>query len=391
MAVFAETERDRQIREQVLAFRDEEVEPRIARVERGAVDYELPQMMARLGWASPSYGPEYGGIGTGDRWKVIMLATLGERSPAAAGGIQAGIIPAEAIAQFGDERQKREYLEAIAVGACMPTIATTEPGAGGDLLAMQTSAEPVKGGYVMNGVKDFIGNARLGNLHLVIARTGPPELRARALSAFIVEADRDGVSAEPHEPLSGLEGFSCDRISLDGCWVPAANRLGEEGDGFLIAFAASLLAGRLNIGAIALGVQQAAWGAADAAGRDPRLGGHETNQQRIGEIRRRLRVSWIVLKEAADRRDAGLACDEELNVAKSFAVDAAIASTQAAQDLSGAPTLRVNNDLERLARDARCLGPPAGPTPFQLYRLFQIPNSPHQQISERFPSLLAPR
>src|SRR3569833_1451880 len=147
MAVFAETERDRQIREQVLAFRDEEVEPRIARVERGAVDYELPQMMARLGWASPSYGPEYGGLGTGDRWKVIMLATLGERSPAAAGGIQLGIIPAEAIAQFGDERQKREYLEAIAVGACMPTIATTEPGAGGDLLAMQTSAEPVKGGY----------------------------------------------------------------------------------------------------------------------------------------------------------------------------------------------------------------------------------------------------
>jgi alkylation response protein AidB-like acyl-CoA dehydrogenase len=392
MAIFVETERDRQVRDEVLQFRREEVEPRIATMERGQVDYELPRLMARMGWSSPSYGPEYRGLGTGQRWKAIMLATLAEKSPAAAMIAQAPIIPAEAIVHFGTEQQKRQYLEAIATGDCMPSIAATEPECGGDLLEIETTARPVADGeYELIGVKDTIGNARVADVHLVIARTGPRELRTQALSAFIVEAGRDGVTAEPHVPLMGLRGFSCDQITLDRCRVPAANLIGEEGDGWLIAVAASLLAGRTNIGAVALGITQAACDAADAFGQNQRLRRHQTNHQRIGEIRKLRNVSWMALEKAVNRRDAGLPCDEDLNVAKLAAVEAALASTQTARAVGGASTLKVGGDLERLVRDAVCLDPPAGPAIFQRYRLFQLHNSPHQQISERFPSPLATR
>jgi alkylation response protein AidB-like acyl-CoA dehydrogenase len=393
MAVCATTRRDQEGRELVLDFVREEVLPRIPRMEQSSqVDYDLPRLMAQMKWTSPSYGPEYGGLGLGQRWKVMMLATLAEFSGATSAVAQAGIIPTDAIVHHGNEEQKREWLERIACGDCIPAISVTEPGAGGDLLEIQTTAERVGETYVLNGAKDCVGNALPASMHVVIARTGPRELRSRSLSAFIVETDRPGFSYGRHVPLTGLRAFSCDEVRFDNCRIPAVNRLGEEGDGLLVAHTASLLAGRLNIAAMGLGLQQAACDAAYAAlQKSERHKQHQVLQLRLGEMLSRLDESADLLLAAADLLDQGHPCDAKLVNAKKINVKNAIESTWDAILSGGARALKVTSPCERYNRDARCIEFPAGPEDFQRHRLFQLAGSTRKQLSERYPSPLVGR
>jgi acyl-CoA dehydrogenase len=379
----ATTERDDLLRKQVQTFADEEVIPRIERMEETEkVEDDLAKLIARLGWTAVTYNEKYGGLGLGYRGKTVILETLSTASGAAGAIAQAGTIPAEAVVLFGNEDQRACWLPAIAEGECLPAIAVTEPKTGGDVLAMESTGTFTNGEYVLNGRKASIGNAAVADMFIVVVRTGPDP---KDLTAFIVEADRPGIEVLPHQPLLGLRGFSCDQVILTNCRVPAGNMLGDVGQGPEVAHAASIRSGRPNLSAVALGLHQAAWNLTNRHVRsDIRLRKQQILRLRVAEIAAKLTASRVQLYDAVDRLDRGAPCDRELVSAKYVVTKAAEESANAALKNSGARGLAADSPYARILRDVVCLEPPAGTSDFQLHRIDSIVGSDRVQMSQLF-------
>ncbi len=163
----------------------------------------------------------------------------------------------QAILDFGTEAQKEQYLPLLAAGEAIGAFALTEPDAGSDAQALSTRAAPSANGddYVLHGVKTWVGNAGIAGLFIVFAVSNP-KANSRGMSAFIVEKDAPGLKVGHREPTLGFRGATFHTVYLDGVRVPAANRLGEEGEGWKIA-RHSLDHVRLALGAAGLGLAQA--------------------------------------------------------------------------------------------------------------------------------------
>jgi len=163
----------------------------------------------------------------------------------------------QAILDFGTEAQKEQYLPLLAAGEAIGAFALTEPDAGSDAQALSTRAAPSANGddYVLHGVKTWVGNAGIAGLFIVFA-VSDPKANGHGLSAFIVEKDAPGLKVGRREPTLGFRGATFHTVYLDGVRVPAANRLGEEGEGWKIA-RHSLDHVRLALGAAGLGLAQA--------------------------------------------------------------------------------------------------------------------------------------
>lgn len=228
------TERHERLRQEVRAFAETEVTPRIPEMEASrSVQHELSRLIARQGWIGVTIGRQYGGMGLGHLAKTIIIEELSRVSGAMGAMVQASQLGTAKILHYGNEGQKRKWLPAIVAGDCLPTIAVTEYESGGHVLGMMASAVRDGDNYILNGRKVFVGNSHVVNLHGVVVRTGPG---SKGLSAFLVEAHRPGVSLGPHRAAMGLHGFSFGELIFDNCRVPAANLLGVEGDGLAVAY-----------------------------------------------------------------------------------------------------------------------------------------------------------
>jgi alkylation response protein AidB-like acyl-CoA dehydrogenase len=155
------------------------------------------------------------------------------------------------LIDHGTDDQKERYLEALAFGEMLGAFALTEPGAGSDAAALTTTATLDGEEYVLNGTKIWVTNGALAGLILTFARA------EGGIAAFLVEAETPGLKVGYRERTLGLRGVSCNTLYFDGARVPAANRLGEEGEGLKIAFQALDLS-RLGMAALALGGAQRA-------------------------------------------------------------------------------------------------------------------------------------
>jgi alkylation response protein AidB-like acyl-CoA dehydrogenase len=150
------------------------------------------------------------------------------------------------LIDHGTDDQKERYLEALAFGEMLGAFALTEPGAGSDAAALSTTATRDGDDYTLNGTKIWVTNGALAGLILTFARA------EGGITAFLAEAETPGLKVGYREKTLGLRGVSCNTLYLDGARVPAANRLGEEGQGLSIALQALALS-RLGMGALALG------------------------------------------------------------------------------------------------------------------------------------------
>ena len=301
-------------------------------------------------------------------------------SGAVGAAAQASMLGAAKIIHYGNETQHARWLPPIARGDILPTIAVTERESGGDVLAMRTSAVRDGEDYIINGSKIYVGNSHVADVHGVVARTGGPEAkRSKALSAFLIESDRDGVHLVPYPGALGLHGFSFGEIVFTDCRVPAANRLGAEGHGRDVAYSSSLTYGRPNLAAVALGIQRrlleetTAYAAAQHRSGRP-LADIGVNRDRLGRMQHRLMASQQALYLAADLLDRRPRppCDAELIHANLACTEGALASANDAMRLHAACGLFTDRPIERLYRDARCLEPPAGTTDIQLLRLSEF-------------------
>ncbi|WP_055474129.1 acyl-CoA dehydrogenase family protein, partial [Streptomyces pathocidini] len=364
-----------ELRHRVRAFADEQVRPRIPEMEASrAVSHELSRLIARQGWIGATIDGQYGGMGAGHLAKTIIIEELARVSGAMGAMVQASQLGVAKIIHFGDDVQKKTWLPRIAAGDCLPTIAVTEPESGGHVLGMAATAVRDGDDYILNGRKIYVGNSHVGDLHGVVVRTGPG---SKGLSAFLVEADRPGFSLAEQKPAMGLHGFSFGELIFDNCRVPAANRLGEEGEGLKVAYSSSVLYGRANLTAVSLGIHQAVLEETTAFciereryGRP--LGELGNIKLKLGQIQSRLMTARLAAYHAVHLLDRGLPCDAELMNAKLLNVESAIDSARNAMEIHAACGLFTDRPIERYLRDAFHIFAPAGTSDVQLLRLGEL-------------------
>lgn len=368
-------------------FAETEVRPHIPEMERSrSVQHELSRLIAEQGWIGVTIGPEHGGSGLGHLAKTIVIEELSRVSGAMGAMAQASQLGVAKILHFGDGEQRQRWLPEISAGRCLPTIAVTEPEAGGHVLGMRATARREGDDYVLNGRKVFVGNSHVGDLHGVVVRTGSG---SRGLSAFLVESDRPGCSLGQHQPAMGLHGFSFGELFFDECRVPVGNRLGAEGQGLAVAYSSSVLYGRPNLTAVALGIHRAlVEETVTFASHQQRYGQPlsqlPTVQQKLGQLQSQLMTAQLVAYHAAHLLDSGSPCDAQLINAKLVNVEHALDAARTAMEVHAAHGLGTDSAVERYLRDAHHIFAPAGTSDIQRKRLAETAlGTSHVQWSEQ--------
>lgn len=363
------------LRAEVRRFAEDEVRPRVARMEaEGKIEHALSREIARRGWIGATIPQEYGGMGAGHFAKTIIIEELSRVSGAMGAMAQASQLGVAKVIHFGTEEQKAHWLPLFASGKSLPTIAVTEPDSGGHVLGMTSRAERQGNEYVLNGRKWFVGNSHIGDVHGVVLRTGTG---SRGLTAFLVESDRPGFRlGEPGDPF-GLQGFSFGEIVFEDCALPLANRLGAEGQGLEVAYSSSVLYGRPNLTAVALGIHKAVMEDTIRFCQERTLYGEPLGdlpniERKVGEMQSRLMIAELAAYHATELLDRGLPCDAELINAKLLNYEYAVSSAKDALEIHAARGLQRSYNIERYYRDAVHIYAPAGTSDIQRHRLGQV-------------------
>src|SRR3989338_3725873 len=252
-------EQHKMVLDLMLDFVKKEVTPEVVRgfEEKEEFPKGLVKKLGELGFLGIFVPEEYGGMGMD-----ILAYAIDEEELARAWASLGLIMSANnslsiyPILKFGDERQKRKYLFSLARGRFLGCLALTEPEAGSDLTSIGTFADKDGSYWRISGEKTLITNASEAQICVLVTRTGKDP--HKGLTAFIVETNSPGFKAGKPEKKMGLLCSPTCGIVLDDCLVPQENMLGDIGDGFTIALE-TLFAGRINIGAQALGIAQGAF------------------------------------------------------------------------------------------------------------------------------------
>jgi acyl-CoA dehydrogenase len=218
-------------RRSVRTFLEREVVPHQARWrEAGIVDREVWRKAGAAGLLCPWLPEALGGQGGDFLHSVVVIEELAAIHDSGLALSLHSDIVVPYLATFGSEEQKRRWLPGCAAGELVTAIAMTEPGTGSDLAAIQTRARRDGDDYVIDGQKTFISNGILSDLVVVAARTS--EERHAGVTLFVVEAGRPGFVKGKKLAKMGMPAQDTSELHFESCRVPAANRLGAEGDGF---------------------------------------------------------------------------------------------------------------------------------------------------------------
>ncbi|MYR58058.1 acyl-CoA dehydrogenase [Streptomyces sp. SID625] len=363
------TDRHQQLWREADEAAAEHIRPHVARMEAApdVVDTHVAELFASRRWFAVTVPARFGGLAAGHVARAVLIHRIAHVSGTAGAVLQATLIPVGSLLLHATHEQQSRWLPAVADGSLLLSIASTEPEAGGHIGGIQTRARRAGRGWVITGSKIHIGNAHLAGAHVVIARTcDPAKTRvSQALTAFLVEADRKGVSVALHRPTLGLHGFSAGRLDLDRVRVPDDHVIGEVGQGYDVAQSSSILYGRLNIAALALGLHEAVVDTTTAfLTSRPRYGKFLSDlpvlKNRLGIMESRLRTARNLVYQGAHLLDAGVACDAELINAKHVGHAAAARSAQDSMECHGAHALDGDYPLQRLWRDIQHTYAPAG-------------------------------
>ena len=259
-------------------------------------------------------------------------------------------VGSEPILLFGTEEQKRQWLPRLASGELLGAFALTEPASGSDAASLTTSARRNGDGYVLNGTKVFITNIGRAGLYVVFARTG--EEKAAGVSAFLVPSETPGLRVGQLFKKMGLHGSPTGELVLEDAEVPAANRLGAEGQGFMVAMRA-LDSGRIGISGQALGIAQAAVDESRAilAQRTREQGDDFT----LADMATRLESARLLAYHAAWLCSHGRPFTRQASMAKLHCTDTAMQVAIDAVQLAGEEGTNAGSPFERHVRDAKAL------------------------------------
>ncbi len=351
-------EDQRMVRDSVRAFVQERIAPKAAAWDKS---HEFPAAelkgLAELGCYGIAVPDQYGGAGLDYMTLAIILEEIAAGDGGTSTVVSVNNCPLCSIMMsFASEQQKQDWLFPLARGEMLGAFCLTEPHVGSDASGLRTTA-PLDGDhYVLNGVKQFITSGKNADMAIVMAVTDKAAGK-RGISAFIVPTKTPGYTVARIEDKLGQHSSDTAQILFENCRVPAANRLGDEGQGLKIALS-GLEGGRIGIAAQSLGMARAAFEAALAYSKERIAFGqpifeHQAVQFRLAEMATQIEAARQLIHHAASLKDAGRPCLKEAAMAKLFASEMAERVCSAAIQTLGGYGYVSDFPLERIYRDVR--------------------------------------
>jgi alkylation response protein AidB-like acyl-CoA dehydrogenase len=354
------TDEQREVRELVRTLARERIAPRAAEIDKSAeFPWDVVELFRENGLFGLMFDEEHGGVGASALLTLVAIEEVSKHCATSGLILAVQELGALGLKLGGSPEQKDRFLPKLASGEWLAAYALTEAGSGSDSAAMATEARRDGDGYVLNGSKRFITNAGVAQLYTCFAKTDRMS-RHRGISAFVVEADTPGFKVGRIEPKMGIKGSTTGEIFFDDCFVPAENRLGEEGDGFPLAMRI-LDRSRPGIAAQALGLAQ---GATDVAvdyakGRETfgePIGSHQLVAGILADMETRCEAARGLLYRCGRMIDDGVDGPELTKLSamtKLFCSDVAMAVTTDAVQILGGYGYMQEYPVERMMRDAK--------------------------------------
>lgn len=344
------------VRELAREFAEKEIAPTAAQDDREKkFRGDLVKKMGELGFYGTMIPETYGGNGLGFLAMVLITEEIARVHSAMRVAINMQVGPAVTLLQYGTEEQKKKYIPDLVSGETIGCFAITEPDAGSDVAALRTTATADGDHYRLNGSKLWISNGPVTTGGLVYAYTDRSQ-KHRGMSAFYAEWDRPGLTRKALETM-GAHCSPLAELTFDNFRIPAANRLGNEGDGFKICMW-QLNQTRLNCAAGALGVARAAKEAAvnycnQRVQFGQKIGEFQMNQDLIAQMIVHEEAARLLVYRAACLADQKKINNLETSIAKFSAAEAANFAADAAMKILGAYGYSTEFPVERYYRDAK--------------------------------------
>jgi acyl-CoA dehydrogenase len=354
---FALTEEQKALRELTHEFAEKEIRPVSAEYdEQQTHPADVIAKAHEVGLMNPHIPENLGGAGLGAMDGALIGEELCWGCSGIATSIVANILGALPILLAGTDEQKREWLPPLLEEPILCSFALTEPGAGSDVSGIQTTAVRDGGEYVVNGSKMFITNAGRASWFTVFASTDK-SAGHRGLTALVVPAEANGVTIEKHLDKMGQRATDTSAIAFQDVKVPAANRLGEEGEGFKIAMR-TLDHTRPGTAAGAVGVARAAFEHSVEYARERTQFGQPIAMNQgvnflVADMAAEIEAARLLVWQAAWLLDQGKRATLESSYAKRFAADTAMKVTTDAVQIFGGYGYIKEFPVEKLMRDAK--------------------------------------
>jgi alkylation response protein AidB-like acyl-CoA dehydrogenase len=357
MTLFALPEDQIALRDTARAFAADKIAPFALKWdEEKHFPVETIREAATLGMGGIYIREDVGGSGLTRLDAALIFEALAQGCPTVSAYISIHNMAAWMIDAYGSVDQRTRYLPKLCSMKYLASYCLTEPGSGSDAGALRTTAKRDGEYYVLNGTKQFISGAGVGDLYVVMVRTGGEG--PNGISALVVEGNLPGISLGANERKMGWNAQPTRSVMFENVRVPVANRLGDEGMGFRIAMA-GLDGGRINIGACSLGGAQAALDAALAYTRErkafgKRLDEFQALQVRLADMATELEAARVFLYSAAaayDRGDADVTM--RCAMAKRVATDVGFDVANQALQLHGGYGYLSEYGIEKIVRDLR--------------------------------------
>jgi butyryl-CoA dehydrogenase len=260
------------------------------------------------------------------------------------------------IHRYGTDQQKKQLLLPFARGEKIGCYALTEPQAGSNAAALQTKAVKYGDRYVLNGTKAWITNGGAADAAIVYVNTEPSK-GEKGITALVVEKGTPGFKVGKEEKKLGISATACSELVFTDCEVPAANRIGGEGEGYKVALS-TLDGGRIGIAAQATGIAQGAFEAALKYSQERLAFGHpiaefQAIQFMLADMATEIDASRLLIRKAAWKQDTGARFSMDAAMAKLFASEMATRVAHKAIQIHGGNGYSREYPVERAYRDAR--------------------------------------
>jgi butyryl-CoA dehydrogenase len=362
---FTDTEVQAELRALARKFAENEIRPIVDADEES--ETFRPEIIAKLGQLGLTGVPvpeAYGGAGLGYSDYVVVIEELARVSASYAVSVAVTGLAQMILASGGSEETKKKYLPAMASGEMIGGFALSEASSGSDAGSLRMTARLHAGAagqdgdfYVLNGTKLWITQADSAGVLVVMARTGGEG--SAGVSAFVVETKSPGFRCSKREKKMGLSISHTMEIVLEDVRVPAANRIGNAGEGFKVAMTA-LNGGRLTISAVAIGVGRGALDVSVAHAKEREQFGKKIHEFQgvsflLADMRANLDASDLLLRRACALKDEGKPFAIEASIAKLFTTDATMKITTDAVQILGGSGYTKDFPAERYMREAKIL------------------------------------
>ena len=361
-ALFPLSDEHKMIRDTARDFAQNEIAPIAAEHdESGEFPHATIKKMGGMGFMGIEVPEQYGGAGMDTLSYVLALEEICKAD--AAHGVVMSVnnsLYCHGILKFGTEEQKKKFITPVASGKSIGAYSLTEPMSGSDASTMRSRATRDGDFYILNGRKSWVTSGPVAD-YLVVFMMTAPEKKAKGITAFLVDAKTPGYAYGKKEPKLGIRASATSEIMFENCKIPAANRLGEEGEGFKIAMTV-LDVGRIGIGAQALGIAEAAYEASVSYAKEreafgQKIGEFQGTGFKIADMKTRIEASRLMVYNAAMAKERSKTTGErftlQASTAKLFASETAMFCAHAAVQIHGGMGYSRELPVERYFRDAK--------------------------------------